>query len=33
MNNSVQWQGVIFETAVAVIICYAKPFEIGLGGR
>lgn len=33
MTNSVQYHGILFETAVAIIICYAKPFEIGLGGR
>ncbi|CDW80621.1 k antiporter p-type alpha subunit family protein [Stylonychia lemnae] len=31
--NSVQWQGFIFELSLAILICYAKPFEIGLGGR
>jgi hypothetical protein len=33
MSNSVQFHGIIFELGVALIICYAKPFEIGLGGR
>lgn len=33
MTNSVQYQGFLCELAVAFIICYAKPFEIGLGGR
>jgi hypothetical protein len=33
MVNDVQFQGIIFELGIAMIICYAKPFEVGLGGR
>jgi hypothetical protein len=33
MVNDVQFQGFLCELTIAMIICYAKPLEIGLGGR
>lgn len=33
MVNDVQYQGFLCELVVAILICYVKPIEIGLGGR